>query len=410
MSQDPMIDSEIQFPKTARLNPALASALASLEVQLDQELTRYRRTRNGMKKSSGIEFPQPNSTQSVWTESTSQTSHRTDSSISINTILDQTANTNTADNNAALVNSPRSSLAINLNDVPLESSNNSSHTAFADSVTISPQVPPTENSFLAENSPLQPDDYLESSEALLRSLTSEPLKTSQPEANKDGLLSPLGISSMVLLVMSSLILGYVVVNSSLPKLDLAKLFHWNSHWNFSSTSNRQAATNSSHVLSNVSSLPQVDLTPISKHPDLATREFPDLRDPSDVANMKPITQPQLSTNTRRNASTIQQPIQQPIESLNPIPLPTLPPFTVSKETTGTQLKPPLKPSSDGFYHIIANYQGKGDLLAARTVVRDAYLSPNRKYIYLGTLNTEAEAQQRLRKLESKGIKARVQSY
>ena len=245
---------------------------------------------------------------------------------------------------------------------------------------------------------------------MLRSLASEPSKTSQPEANKDGLLSPLGISSMVLLMMSSLILGYVVVNSSLPKLDLAKLFNWNSHWNFSSTSNRQPGTNSDHVSSNV--LPQADLTPISKHPNLATREFPDLRDPSDVANMKPITQPQFSTNTR-NASTIQQPIQQsiqqpiqqPIEPLNPIPLPTLPPFPGSKKATGTQ----LKPSSDGFYHIIANYQGKGDLLAARQVVRDAYLSPNRKYIYLGTVNTQAQAQQRLRKLESKGIKARIQS-
>ena len=53
MNQNPLIDSS----QTPVLNPALTTALASLEVQLDQELTRYRRTRKNARQQplSGVE-------------------------------------------------------------------------------------------------------------------------------------------------------------------------------------------------------------------------------------------------------------------------------------------------------------------------------------------------------------------
>jgi hypothetical protein len=47
MSQNPLVDSGEKSSKKTGLKPPLAAALASLEVQLDQELTRYRRTRTG---------------------------------------------------------------------------------------------------------------------------------------------------------------------------------------------------------------------------------------------------------------------------------------------------------------------------------------------------------------------------
>src|SRR4051794_19521900 len=46
MTQNPLNDSGSS--KTPGLKPALAAALASLEVPLDQELARYRRTRTGL--------------------------------------------------------------------------------------------------------------------------------------------------------------------------------------------------------------------------------------------------------------------------------------------------------------------------------------------------------------------------
>jgi len=45
MNQNCLVDSA-KSPSTSVLNPTLATALASLEVQLDQELTRYKITRN----------------------------------------------------------------------------------------------------------------------------------------------------------------------------------------------------------------------------------------------------------------------------------------------------------------------------------------------------------------------------
>ncbi|MTJ46343.1 hypothetical protein [Dolichospermum flos-aquae] len=48
MNQNPLIDST-KSPQTPGLNPTLTMALASLEIQLDQELTRYRRTRKNTK-------------------------------------------------------------------------------------------------------------------------------------------------------------------------------------------------------------------------------------------------------------------------------------------------------------------------------------------------------------------------
>ena len=48
------------------------------------------------------------------------------------------------------------------------------------------------------------------------------------------------------------------------------------------------------------------------------------------------------------------------------------------------------------------------LAAVRKVVSDAYLSSNRKYIYVGGLKTKEEVKRRLQELADKGIQARVQ--
>ena len=47
MNNNPLVNSANSSAKTSGLKPALATVLASLEVQLDQELARYRRTRIG---------------------------------------------------------------------------------------------------------------------------------------------------------------------------------------------------------------------------------------------------------------------------------------------------------------------------------------------------------------------------
>jgi len=395
MEQGPLINSDIQSPKTSRLKPVLTSALASLEVQLDQELTRYRRTRNGIRKPQPQEFAQEHLplTEEISHDQHTPTQKTPQPDISL-------PPSTTDSNDATLPISNRSLVHQNIN-----------HHSTSDLPNHQQQLAPTiatNDTFLpAENTPKPPDDYLESSEALLRSLASESTRTSKPTQptpnNHESLLSPLGISSIFLLLMSSLILGYVVFNpQNLPRLDLARLLNLNF---FTSSADQPVVDNQT------TAKVEPELRPISKYPNLATHEFPNLRDPSDVVNLEPKLEPKTVPLPPPNLSgpmTVSPPIQ-PIAPIKPVP--RIPPFSPSQQAQQANinlLNRKIKPSVDGFYHVIAENQGQGTLSAARKIVRDAYLSPNKKYIYLGALKTKQEAQQRIQQLESQGIKARLQ--
>ncbi|MGH1393093.1 MAG: hypothetical protein ACRAVC_03535, partial [Trichormus sp.] len=77
-------------------------------------------------------------------------------------------------------------------------------------------------------------------------------------------------------------------------------------------------------------------------------------------------------------------------------------------TTPPQTTTEIKPAADGRYFIVADNQEASSLTTAKQVVPDAYLSTNQKLIYLGALTTKEEAEQRLKQLQAKGIKARIQ--
>jgi hypothetical protein len=59
-----------------------------------------------------------------------------------------------------------------------------------------------------------PDDYLESSEELLRTLSQEEAQVQAEQGFMHSLLTPLGIGSMLLLLMSSALFGFVIMNPS----------------------------------------------------------------------------------------------------------------------------------------------------------------------------------------------------
>ncbi|MGM3305685.1 hypothetical protein ACSQ6I_06770 [Anabaena sp. WFMT] len=391
MSQNPIIDSGTQPPNQSGLKPVLATALASLEVQLDQELTRYRRTRSGFRppKQVGVETYMSNQPQQ---NGMTATLGKTQSAAEVNTnpIPQQSP-------------SPEIDKQEEIDHFHLSSSQESSKTETpADPKSISSIVPTkvkaSENQALlpAEDTSKQPDDYLESSEALLRSLTEEQPQTKKSSNSSDSLLSPLGIGSMLLLLLASLTLGYVVFNpKTLPQLNLSKLF------NVTSSSN---TVNTEITESNAPPTAVPEITPIPKYPNLATREFPEVKDPNDVVGLKPKVQP--------TPTLIPQPIAVQTPKNPVVPLTSVPPITPIPQPQSTAISPTLneeiKPSSDGFYYVVIDNQGAGALTAARQVVPDAYLSPNQKYIYLGALKTKEEVKLRLQQLKAKGIKASVQ--
>ncbi|MEA5531586.1 hypothetical protein VB638_18775 [Dolichospermum sp. UHCC 0684] len=388
MNQNPLIDSS----QTPVLNPALTTALASLEVQLDQELTRYRRTRKNARQ-------QPLSSVESYTRN-KKTALLTDIQLPAVPPIATPPENPLLTKETEAINFPQDFAISEIEETPtppnLEKSSSS---------IVLTKIQPVENQTLltTNDTPKQPDDYLESSEALLRSLTAEAPQTQTPNSPKsrDSVLSPMGIGSMLLLLLATLTLGYVVLNpKTLPKFNFSNLPNNNSS---------PIAVNTEVIENNSQPTSEPKITPIAKYPNLATQEFRQIRNPQDIVDLTPKIKPTPQIVPTPLA------IQPPIIPITPItPLPTLSPLStlstpLPKPTaTASPLTEDMKLSTNGYYYIIADNQGDKALTAAKQVVPDAYLSPNQKFIYLGALKTKDEIKRKLQELEAKGIKGRLE--
>ena len=371
MNQNSLVDSAKSSP-TGGLNPVLTQALASLEVQLEQELTRYRRTRKNPRK-------QPS-------ESVKNYAKQMKTDL-LNIQLPTVPPIVISPENPLLTTETTEETPIPVN---LEKSSSS---------IVPTKIQPIENQtlFTANDSTKPPDDYLESSEALLRSLTPETSQTQTPNSpeSHDRILSPMGIGSILLLLLSSLTLGYVVFNpQNFPKLNFDKLINSNSS---------KTAENTEVTEKNSQPNSQVQNTPIAKYPNLATQEFREVRDPKDVVDLTPKAKP---TSQIIPTPPAIQPAITPLSNF--YPLPTLSTPLPKSTTIPSALPEDVKPSANGYYYIIADNQGNNAFKAAKQIVPDAYLSPNKKFIYLGALKTKDDIKRRLQELQEKGIKARLQ--
>ncbi|MBW4571750.1 MAG: hypothetical protein KME31_28155 [Tolypothrix carrinoi HA7290-LM1] len=409
MSQDPR-HLGTQSSKTPGLKPALASALSCLEVQLDQELARYRRTRTGYNipnqsrvssnapqlqqtaiaaldgvLAAGIAPKKAVPTPTLLQDATVLQANTPSASVEVETPQSMPAATTV---NTEIQNPPKVEV-IDKTDTP-----NKENGSIVPAVVKSDK---TENT-PSDDTPKQPDDYLESSEALLRSLTEEQPQKRKP-SNSDNLLSPLGIGSMLLLLVASLTLGYVIFN---PKS--LSVFGFGGK----SQPNSPPTASTTNVKNTEKTKPETPTTPIPKYPNLATDEFPEVNDPNDVVGLKPKPKPTPTAIPSPVAARIPaNPLLAPIQQAQPLPgqMPT------PKATTSPKPELPLtevKPSADGFYHIVIDNQGANAFASARVVVPDAYFSPDGKLIYLGALKTKEQVKQQMQLLQSKGIKARVQ--
>ncbi|MDF5727970.1 MAG: hypothetical protein PUP92_07995 [Rhizonema sp. PD38] len=402
MSQNPLVNSGALSHNTAGLKPALGSALASLEVQLEQELARYRRARTGNRtqtSQSRIVSPtnfinggktQPSESLEISFRSSlvkanaltpnlvEQRTHLTNGSVSERSENPPTPITASD----TKLHGEQASIAMSsIQQLQMQGSTAVSNTS------IVPAVIEERNKNIVESDePRQPDDYLESSEALLRSLTEEQ-KTHTQTHHNGSLLSPLGIGSMLLLLLASLSVGYVAFNpKSLPHFSLDGFFQPNENLNAENTS----------VGENTKTQPAQPLTPIPKYPDLAKSEFPEVKDSNDVVGLKPKAKLVPVAPPKAIASSAQ-------------PLQPLPPLTPPTANTGYSPKSnaEIQLSKDGYYHLVTDNQGERSFATARQVVADAYLSSDGKLIYLGAVKNKEKAKQLLHEIQAAGIKARI---
>ncbi|MBO3463520.1 hypothetical protein G7B40_006900 [Aetokthonos hydrillicola Thurmond2011] len=426
MSQNPLIDLGIQSSTPVQLKPALAAALASLEVKLDQELARYRRTKTvyrnlsqprvgsftssqlqqltllSMKesvKNTSQESGTENQKEPPATVTAAATSLSQQEELSV---PDQT-NTPSIPSSQTFQQTPVTPKTEELQNLTITANTTEITNSTSIVSTVTPQAPESNN-----KNPVQPDDFLDSSEALLRSLAEEQTNTPKQTNPNNSLLSPLGIGSMLLLLLASLTFGFVVFNpKSISQFNLKGVFT-------SKTTTKVENTAAQSKKTKLGDEPA--LTPIPKYPNLAQRELPEVRDPNDVVGLKPkpnptsISSPYSISTTNPSTTPYQlQPIQPVAPTINnspPILTATTPlsPFSQKPVAIDTQ----IKPSKDGFYHIVTENQGLQAFNSARKIVPDAYLSADGKFIYMGAVKNKDKAQQLIQQLEAKGIKARVQ--
>lgn len=263
MNQNCLVDSA-KTSSTSVLNPTLATALASLEVQLDQELTRYKITRN-------ITNPQISLT------------------VKNCTITEEKAICNdtqilTVNHDQELVNQE-----LEKNPTPTNWEQSSS--------IVKTQIQfPQHQTLLPTHIPKQPDNYLESSKALLRSLIAEApkkTKTFKTSSFRNFVLSPLGIGSMLSLLLTTLTLGYLVLNSKNLSFNFSNLFNSNSP---------RTTKNTESINHNSQSTSKPTTTSIPKYPNLATQEFRQLRDTKDIVDLTPKVKltPQITSSNSPN--------------------------------------------------------------------------------------------------------------
>jgi hypothetical protein len=353
-----------QDSQTSLLNPALQAALNCLDVDLEQEIFRYKR-RQGIKRASDRGLLTVGSSPSSDLVTTT-TSSRPNPDIS----------------------TPVAS--------SFQPSINPQNRALRSSAGVLTKT---------ETTTAPPDDYLASSEQLLRSLAEDPKSLKQ--AQKSGWLNPLGLAALLLLLVAGVTLAYVLSPNLWTDLVRGK-------------QDTQTTANSSTT---VPSQPVQNSSPAVSAPNLAANpDFLDLN----LQNLSSVpTVPKIEPKANLPAAPIvRTPITRSIPGTeNPQNLLSalLPPSQTSGNPRQPAIKQPQvsasglpklgRPAPNGkiYYYVLTNYANNNSLVQGRRIARDAFVvsSPTGKKVQIATFFRKAEADILVRKLQKRGVAASV---
>lgn len=460
MSQAASVDTSSRTP-TPYINPVLQAALSSLDVQLEEELFRYRRQKSGRPVSPGRGI-----------------GHQTSKPIELISVnsKNKTHSPNLGIVSAALassnvdIDSPEvgaglkayqpldaTSATETANQVSFQVSRKTTQNKAENRTPSADATPQMDNSgartevggnlIYPGTTQSEPEDYLESSEQLLRSLAEEETpvrKAAKPPAT---LLTPLGVGAMLLLLLSSATIGYILMNpGSLNNLSLGSLF----------APKPSAIAQSPAIVPVVISSNQPKYPPIPNGPNLATDEFVDLNlttlsslktssaaNPSPVAklptlptrsvvvtNSAPLPYSPAETTNSDLASAILPPgLQSPrmmrVPSVAPIPAPaglvivpkasnkaaSLPGRPANKQPQVVRPNATLAiaPIAKNYFYVLTKYESDRSLDLARAIVPNAYVLnfPGGARIQLGAFPKKVDAQKFAQALQKKGIPASI---
>lgn len=345
------------------IHPVLAKALSCVDVQLEAELARYRRTL-----------------------AESGETRRESAIASDDLVIAPSLPTETPPSPPS-TQQPRSDNPLNLKFASEGSLVHQPQTP-AQTETTPPEAPPS--------------DYLESSEQLLRHLDSprsrpEPQPEPEPSPSfPERLLTPLGIGSMALLFSAIALLGAAI-------LDPERLTAW--RW-------PQAPETA-----------ETDETLEPVESESAPAENTEELDLDNLSNIQPRLQPATPpVNNVPNAPTPPPSAVPPNYSIpgssSDLTNALVPPFTPAPEASPEaapapavpqQIEPAPGPTSSDFYYVLADYSGPNSLQQAQAVVPDAYV---RQFevgdrIQMGAFLTQADANDLANRLQDQGLPVSV---
>ncbi|MEG4501544.1 SPOR domain-containing protein [Microcoleus sp. F10-C6] len=400
MSKRSSVESPNHQSSSTPIKPALQAVLGSLDVNLEAELTTYRRHRRRAEQ---------------WVSPSVRTGKQT-------ATTEQQLAQNLAPETAEETQHPLSiplSLAGTQGDAPLAT---------------------TRGGTKLSSSAFAPNNYLESSEKLIESLDESKAEPAVERSLAASLLTPLGLSSMLLFLLSCTALGYAVMYPS-SVVKMAGLNGW-----LGTSAPEVAESPTSRAVADTSNNRELP------DPNLVAEEFPVVK-LSTLSNLKPTASPIPSPSPKasipptpaappgpgaavpiptedgnpargreqglNNLSTALLPSPSP-SAAQPVPtLPTLPPTPSPAQPAAASpaAASPAQPAAasplgrparaaDGFYYVVTDYTGEKSLQQARTAVPDAYVRNFSKgvKIQMGALNDPASAERLAKELQEKGVK------
>ena len=372
MSQRPLTTISTKSIPTYQIPSALAAALGSLDVNLEDELIRYRRHCAGEPPPPprGLERDRPHPPLDLISV-TAPITAKTSPPLPKLTRESHEAIASDKEKPTAekLVETPQletPSTALSPKQVSLEQVTDSA-IAKANpekaSLVLLAQQSKTANLANSTTEPKDPEDYLKSSEELLKSLEDDD-ETSGDRHWSQSLLTPLGIGLMLLVVTGCVAVGLLLANPSMVR----HLFP-----NGSFNAQTPATDKNPTPPSPTAGIPQT--------PNLADREF------------TPITLDTLST-LETNPSPIPVPLQPTPKSE----------FQPSDPSTSQE-----QPTENQYFYVVTPYD-LATLEQVRQIIPDAYIRydlPQGTQIQLGAFQEEYRANALAEELQSQGIAAAV---
>ncbi|MBC7971693.1 MAG: hypothetical protein H7Z11_16465 [Verrucomicrobia bacterium] len=431
MRQSSRVEPSHPSAPAVGLHPALSSALANLDIQLEDELVRYRRQRTV-----GRVVPQsgrkqaPNHLDLIAVSAADARSSEAVLPASaleerLTGVADPTIAPDAYKPIPAFTANPQpfdAAIALRTAKTPLP------YDGASGKATLSAS---DDAHALAQANTPNLDDYLESSEELLRSLADEQAEAQAERSFMQSLLTPLGLGSMLLLLLSSAMFGYVIMNPSslgwltaqrnaptaspgqspgaavippvqpnLPNAQLPVIDPNNPSLGTLNPRTPSPATSAS---------PQTAVTPQSK-PTIAAAKASALGQPSSESSSTSTQAPIPAVTSSATKPYPVQPSRAPQAAAPSRPVPTRASITTNRPAPTTGNTPAASNSASGSgsyqYKVGIPFENDQTLENARKVVPDAFvrtLPDGRTIVQVGAAQSEAEVKASMQGLRDRGL-------